>query len=175
MPMSGVHRPRTAVACTATRTTQQREQRPLQQQPPNRQHEQAARPLASSTPLVALCAAAAALCAAAGPASAAAAAADPLFTLAALSDVDPATAHSLETVLRPLFAIGTVLYIIRIPMTWYPSIDGTKLPWLVAYAPTEPILKATRKVGSFLGLPTSPCCRYWLPLPLLQAPLLQAV
>lgn len=34
----------------------------------------------------------------------------------------------------------------------YPSIDGTKLPWLIAYAPTEPILKVTRKVG---GLSTA--------------------
>ncbi|KIZ05778.1 hypothetical protein MNEG_2177 [Monoraphidium neglectum] len=36
-------------------------------------------------------------------------------------------------------------------MTWYPSIDGTKLPWLVAYGPTEPILKATRKVIPLVG------------------------
>jgi YggT family protein len=44
-----------------------------------------------------------------------------------------------------------MLYIIRIPMTWYPSIDGTKFPWLVAYAPTEPVLKATRKVIPLVG------------------------
>jgi hypothetical protein len=35
---------------------------------------------------------------------------------------------------------------VRIPMTWYPSIDGSKLPWALAYAPTEPFLKVTRKV-----------------------------
>ncbi|GBF89306.1 cofactor assembly of complex C subunit B, chloroplastic [Raphidocelis subcapitata] len=90
-------------------------------------------------PVAAAAAALAALAAAAGPAAAA------VQPLAAVADLDAATAHSLETVLRPLFAIGTVLYIIRIPMTWYPSIDGTKLPWLFAYAPTEPILRATRK------------------------------
>jgi hypothetical protein len=75
-------------------------------------------------------AALAALGAAAGPAAAAAAAApapDPLFALAALSDLDAATAHSLEAVLRPLFAIGTILYIIRIPMTWWVGGGGEGL------------------------------------------------
>jgi len=74
----------------------------------------------------------------------AASAADPV---AALADLDAATAHTLEGILRPLFTIFTMLYIVRIPMTWYPSIDGTQLPWLLAYAPTEPILKVTRKVS----------------------------
>jgi hypothetical protein len=35
-----------------------------------------------------------------------------------LPGIDASTAHSLEGVLRPLFAVFTLLYIIRIPMTW---------------------------------------------------------
>ncbi len=71
--------------------------------------------------------------------------------LAALAELDAASAHALESGLRPLFAAFTVLYIIRIPMTWYPSIDGGKLPWLLAYAPTEPFLRATRAVVPLVG------------------------
>jgi len=78
-------------------------------------------------------------------------AADAAQQLHLVADVDAATAHTLESILRPLFAAFTVLYIIRIPMTWYPSIDGTKLPWLLAYAPTEPILKVTRNVIPLVG------------------------
>ncbi|EFJ50452.1 hypothetical protein VOLCADRAFT_58408 [Volvox carteri f. nagariensis] len=60
-------------------------------------------------------------------------------------------------VLRPLFNIFTILYIIRVPMTWYPDIDGKKLPWLVAYVPTEPILSVTRKVVPLVsGVDVSP-------------------
>ncbi|GLC33934.1 hypothetical protein PLESTF_000186600 [Pleodorina starrii] len=60
-------------------------------------------------------------------------------------------------VLRPLFNIFTVLYIIRVPMTWYPDIDGKKLPWLIAYVPTEPILSVTRKVVPLVsGVDVSP-------------------
>lgn len=67
------------------------------------------------------------------------------------AELDASSAHALESLLRPLFTVFTLLYIIRIPMTWYPSIDGTKLPWLLAYAPTEPILKATRNVIPLVG------------------------
>lgn len=78
-------------------------------------------------------------------------AADAAQQLHVVADLDAASAHTLESILRPLFAAFTVLYIIRIPMTWYPSIDGTKLPWLLAYGPTEPILKVTRNVIPLVG------------------------
>eukprot|EP00882_Tetradesmus_deserticola_P009780 GHRQ01010332.1.p1 GENE.GHRQ01010332.1~~GHRQ01010332.1.p1 ORF type:complete len:230 (+),score=61.06 GHRQ01010332.1:69-692(+) len=71
--------------------------------------------------------------------------------LSSIAALDVSAAHTLESVLRPLFTVFTLLYIIRIPMTWYPSIDGTKLPWLLAYAPTEPILKVTRNVIPLVG------------------------
>ncbi|GIL60494.1 hypothetical protein Vafri_15052 [Volvox africanus] len=67
------------------------------------------------------------------------------------------TAKLASDVLRPLFNIFTLLYIIRVPMTWYPEIDGKKLPWLIAYVPTEPILSATRKVVPLVsGVDVSP-------------------
>lgn len=78
-------------------------------------------------------------------------AADAAQQMQLVADLDAATAHTFESILRPLFAAFTVLYIIRITMTWYPNIDGTKLPWLLAYAPTEPILKATRNVIPLVG------------------------
>jgi YggT family protein len=71
--------------------------------------------------------------------------------LYSLAELDASAAHTLESILRPLFTVFTLLYIIRIPMTWYPSIDGTKLPWLLAYAPTEPILRVTRNVIPLVG------------------------
>mmetsp|Transcript_5553 Transcript_5553/g.9690 ORF Transcript_5553/g.9690 Transcript_5553/m.9690 type:complete len:198 (-) Transcript_5553:598-1191(-) len=71
--------------------------------------------------------------------------------------LDAAGAHLLSDVLRPLFSIFTVLYIVRIPMTWYPNLDFNAFPWVLAFAPTEPILEATRKViPSVGGLDVSP-------------------
>lgn len=78
-------------------------------------------------------------------------AADAAQQMHLIADLDASTAHTFESILRPLFAAFTVLYIIRITMTWYPNIDGTKLPWLLAYAPTEPFLKVTRNVIPLVG------------------------
>lgn len=42
-------------------------------------------------------------------------------------------------------------------MTWYRDIDGRRLPWALAYVPTEPILRATRRVvPPFAGVDVSP-------------------
>ena len=64
--------------------------------------------------------------------------------LGQLSGLDPEGAKAASAVLGPLFAVSTILFIVRIVMTWYPSVPYTKLPWVVAYAPTEPLLKPTR-------------------------------
>ena len=53
-----------------------------------------------------------------------------------LADLDAATAGLASTVLRPVLSISSLLMIIRIVLTWYPEIDGTKLPWSIAYTPT---------------------------------------
>jgi YggT family protein len=85
---------------------------------------------------------------AAPPALAIATAADPAAADAALAALPAA---QLEAFLRPFLTVATLLCIVRIPMTWYPSLDGKKLPWALAYAPTEPVLAATRRVVPPVG------------------------
>ena len=101
--------------------------------------------------------------AAAASTTAAAAAATTATTLSSpqvvstLADLDPSTAASLASVLRPLFAIAELLFIVRIVLTWYPAVDGDKLPWAVVIKPTEPFLVGTRKVVPPLaGVDVSP-------------------
>ena len=50
--------------------------------------------------------------------------------------LDPETARSIAGVLGPMFSVSTLLFIIRIVMTWYPSVPVSRLPWVVAYLPT---------------------------------------
>lgn len=66
--------------------------------------------------------------------------------IATVGDLTPETAASLSAVLGPLFAVGTLLMVIRIVTTWYPQIDGSKLPWAAVFLPTEWLLIVTRKV-----------------------------
>ena len=60
--------------------------------------------------------------------------------------MSPETASTISAVLGPLFAVGTLLMVIRIVTTWYPETDLTKLPWSLVYLPTEWILIPTRQV-----------------------------
>ena len=46
--------------------------------------------------------------------------------------LDPETAKTIAGILGPLFAVSEILFIVRIVMTWYPSVPITKLPWVVA-------------------------------------------
>ena len=71
--------------------------------------------------------------------------------LGQLSGLDPEGAKAASAVLGPLFAVSTILFIVRIVMTWYPSVPYTKLPWVLAYAPTEPLLKPTRALVPPVG------------------------
>ena len=69
--------------------------------------------------------------------------------------MDPSTAVALATFLRPILAVGSLLMIIRIVMSWFPEVKDTEMPWAIAYYPTEPVLAPTRKVRSaplFLSL-----------------------
>lgn len=70
---------------------------------------------------------------------------------AAWADIDAESAKLLATVLQPTLSFGCLLMIIRIPMTWYPNIDGTKWPWNAVFIPTEPILGPTRKIIQPVG------------------------
>jgi YggT family protein len=54
-------------------------------------------------------------------------------------------------VLGPFLAVMTLLFIIRIVLTWYPQVDSTKLPFSVVVLPTEPFLAPTRKLIQPLG------------------------
>lgn len=55
-------------------------------------------------------------------------------------------AGPIATALRPALFVGQSLMLLRIVLSWFPEIKETELPWLVAYLPTEPILKATRRI-----------------------------
>ncbi|KAL2650359.1 hypothetical protein R1flu_018487 [Riccia fluitans] len=63
-----------------------------------------------------------------------------------LADLDPATAQLAITFLGPIFAFFNLLFIFRIVMSWYPQIPVNKFPFVLAYAPTEPVLGPTRRL-----------------------------
>lgn len=71
--------------------------------------------------------------------------------LAASEPLDPETAKAVAGALGPFFNVATIMFIVRIVMTWYPSVPYTKLPWVVAYVPTEPLLKPTRSLVPPVG------------------------
>jgi YggT family protein len=87
--------------------------------------------------------------------SAAAPALQPALVLAALSAVaivEPAAASDVswiaptKAVLAPTLTIGTVLFLMRVVLSWFPKYDLNELPWSIAAKPTEPLLKPTRMV-----------------------------
>ncbi|KAG6542882.1 hypothetical protein Mapa_015786 [Marchantia paleacea] len=63
-----------------------------------------------------------------------------------LADLDPGTAKLAISVLGPFFAFFNLLFIFRIVMSWYPQIPVSKFPFVLAFAPTEPILGPTRRL-----------------------------
>ncbi|XP_054781467.1 protein COFACTOR ASSEMBLY OF COMPLEX C SUBUNIT B CCB3, chloroplastic-like [Prosopis cineraria] len=63
-----------------------------------------------------------------------------------LADLDPATAKLAIGFLGPFLSVFGFLFILRIVMSWYPKLPVGKFPYVIAYAPTEPLLVQTRKV-----------------------------
>ncbi|KAH9323701.1 hypothetical protein KI387_018340, partial [Taxus chinensis] len=63
-----------------------------------------------------------------------------------LGNLDPSTTKIAINVLGPLFSAFSILFVARIVMSWYPKLPVGKFPYVIAYAPTEPILSPTRKV-----------------------------
>ncbi|XP_057806328.1 LOW QUALITY PROTEIN: protein COFACTOR ASSEMBLY OF COMPLEX C SUBUNIT B CCB3, chloroplastic [Salvia miltiorrhiza] len=63
-----------------------------------------------------------------------------------LVDLDPATAKLAIAFLGPFLSAFGFLFIARIVMSWYPKLPVGKLPYVLAYAPTEPLLVQTRKI-----------------------------
>lgn len=68
-----------------------------------------------------------------------------------LMDLDPGTAKLAISILGPLLSAYGFLFIVRIVMSWYPKLPVGKFPYVLAYAPTEPLLFLTRKVIPPLG------------------------
>ncbi|XP_010688737.2 protein COFACTOR ASSEMBLY OF COMPLEX C SUBUNIT B CCB3, chloroplastic [Beta vulgaris subsp. vulgaris] len=68
-----------------------------------------------------------------------------------LMDLDSATAKVAIAFIGPFLSGFSFLFIVRIVMSWYPKLPVGKFPYVVAYAPTEPILVPTRKVIPPLG------------------------
>ncbi|MGK7943121.1 MAG: YggT family protein [Microcystaceae cyanobacterium] len=50
-----------------------------------------------------------------------------------------------------LFSLMTVLFIIRIVLTWYPQLESNRFPFNLVFIPTEPLLIPVRKVIPPLG------------------------
>lgn len=71
--------------------------------------------------------------------------------LVVLADLDPATAKLAIGILGPFLSAFSFLFILRIIMSWYPRLPVGKFPYVLAYAPTEPLLVATRRVIPPLG------------------------
>jgi YggT family protein len=63
-----------------------------------------------------------------------------------LADLDPDTAKLAIGILGPLFAAFNLLFIVRIVMSRYPQLPVGKFPFVIAYAPTEPVLGPTRRL-----------------------------
>lgn len=68
-----------------------------------------------------------------------------------VAELDPATAKLAIGFLGPFLSLFSFLFIARIVMSWYPKIPVGKFPYVLAYAPTEPILIPTRKLIPPLG------------------------
>ncbi|XP_004496402.1 protein COFACTOR ASSEMBLY OF COMPLEX C SUBUNIT B CCB3, chloroplastic [Cicer arietinum] len=71
---------------------------------------------------------------------------DFMTRLMILADLDPGAAKFAIGFLGPFLSVFGFLFIIRIVMSWYPKLPVGKFPYVIAYAPTEPLLIPTRKV-----------------------------
>lgn len=50
-----------------------------------------------------------------------------------------------------LLGLMTILFVLRIVLTWYPQAELTKFPFSLVVLPTEPFLKPLRKIISPIG------------------------
>lgn len=66
-------------------------------------------------------------------------------------ELEPATAKLVIAFLGPFLSVFAFLFVIRIVMSWYPKLPVGKFPYVIAYAPTEPLLIPTRKLIPPLG------------------------
>lgn len=80
-----------------------------------------------------------------------------------LSVVEPCSASDVSWiapvrfVLGPTLSIGTIFFLMRVVLSWFPTYKLDELPWSVVAIPTEPFLKLTRKlVPPVAGVDISP-------------------
>ena len=76
--------------------------------------------------------------------------------LALLAVVEPAAAAQVSSevawvgpvkgILTPFLTLGTIAFLLRVVLSWFPKYDLKELPWVVIAAPTEPFLKPTRAI-----------------------------
>ena len=67
--------------------------------------------------------------------------AEPAFAADDVSWVGPT-----KLVLQPILTLGTVAFVLRTVLSWFPKYDLKELPWSVVAIPTEPFLKPTRAI-----------------------------
>ncbi|KAJ4959318.1 hypothetical protein NE237_026429 [Protea cynaroides] len=63
-----------------------------------------------------------------------------------IADLDSSSAKLAIGILGPFLSAFAFLFILRIVMSWYPKLPVGKFPYVLAYAPTEPLLVPTRKL-----------------------------
>lgn len=73
-----------------------------------------------------------------------------LPALLAISAASPALSAA-KLVAGPGINLFNFVMIVRIILTWYPQTDLAKVPWIYIAVPTEPLLRATRKVVPPVG------------------------
>ena len=93
-------------------------------------------------------------------------AAQPVAVLAGsaiLSTVDPVYAGDISWIaptkllLGPLLSVGTIFFLLRVVLSWFPTYKLDEMPWSIVAAPTEPLLKATRQlIPPVAGVDISP-------------------
>ncbi|MGD1930665.1 MAG: YggT family protein [Leptolyngbyaceae cyanobacterium] len=65
--------------------------------------------------------------------------------------------HFASWILSPLLGLYTLLFIVRIVLTWYPEAQGDRFPFNLVMVPTEFLLIPVRKVvPPFGGVDISP-------------------
>ena len=57
---------------------------------------------------------------------------------------DGAWAGTVKFALTPVLTLGTLAFLMRTVLSWFPKYDLKAMPWVIVAVPTEPFLKATR-------------------------------